>query len=79
MNNVFDRLGNDAERQLASVSEWARVSAPSVSTGQYQISELSIAAGVLSIFFITVILYSLVCISEIRRNEKKNLHLADLF
>ena len=76
MNNTFDQLVDEI---TVAFSAFFSDGGDTISQAQGQVSGLDIAAGFFSIFFITVILYSLVRIYEIRKEEKKRLHLADLF
>ncbi|MEK7134336.1 MAG: hypothetical protein AAB819_01255 [Patescibacteria group bacterium] len=79
MNNSFDKAGERVLGWLISIGEEGGISGLATPADQYQVSGMNIFASILSVFFITIILYSLVRMYEIRRNEKKKLHLADLF
>lgn len=77
--NVFDKMAEKIMLFFSSISTGLGGYVSGAPETPDVASELEITSGVLSVFFITVILYSLVRIYEIRRDEKKKLHLADLF
>ena len=56
---------------LISIGEEGGISGLATPADQYQVSGMNIFASILSVFFITIILYSLVRMYEIRRNEKE--------
>lgn len=78
MNNIFDKIAETAAQRATSFFGEADVSSVSALETTNSSSGLAVAMSVLSVFFITVIIYSLVRIYEIRRDEKKEMHLADL-
>ena len=78
MDNVFDYIGEQIIQKIVFLSEVATTRESPVS-GVAQSSSADVVFGVLSIFFVTVIMYSLVRIYEIRKEEKKKFNLADLF
>ncbi|MEK7129329.1 MAG: hypothetical protein AAB858_03170 [Patescibacteria group bacterium] len=76
MNDIFNTTTEYVLQKTTSFLARTSESLTAPGASDY-LSELKIAASILSIFFITIILYSLVRVYEIRRDEKRELHISD--